>query len=371
MSGNIVEVHVRLLCDQKVREARIKLYSGHEHSRFVQVHSGQSIQAAINKASPGTTIFVGPGTYAEQLTINKDDISLIGSGAVLTPPAKFKHNTCTGYFGPLPDGAPSQAGICVTGSQLQLAPYDLEHKKVLSVGQPVNNVLISGMEVSGFVGADIAVVGAQGTRIIGNELSQSTIYGLLTVGSTNSYVAHNKVVTTLASFVGICQDNLGSIEVEQNYVSGHFVGLCVQTSGANIHDNTCEGNCIGAYVDPHISGVQLLDNHITGPTVAGCPAVYGIILDGASDTLVKGNSIHGERLNGAAAGIAIYDDPCDGSFGPSLSCDVNPTPANATGDIVIDNKLSNNDVDILVAAFGNNIVRKNRCSSSSPAGLCS
>jgi hypothetical protein len=326
---------------------------------------------AIDKASPGTVIFVEAGTYAEQLTINMDDISLIGHGAVLTPPSKFKHNTCSGLFGPLPNGSPSQAGICVTGSQVKLAPFDLEHRKVLSVGHPVNNVLISGMHVKGFVGADIAVVGAQGARIVGNELSQSTIYGLLTVGSTNSYIARNKVVTTLASFVGICQDNLGSIEVEQNYLSGHFIAFCVQTSGANIHDNTCEGNCIGAYVDPHISGAQLLNNHITGPTASGCPAVYGIILDGASDTLVKGNSIHGELAGGTAAGIAMYDDPCDGSFGPSLSCDVNPTPSNATGNIIIDNTLADNDVDILVAAVGNNVVKKNHCSTSSPPGLCS
>ena len=296
---------------------------------------------------------------------------MIGHGAVLTPPSKFKHNICTGFFGPLPDGSRSQAGICVTGSQVQLAPYDVEHRKVLSVGHPVNNVLISGMHVKGFAGADIAVVGAQGTRIVGNELSQSTVYGLLTVGSTNIYIARNKVVTTLGSFVGICQDNLGSIEVEQNYLSGHFIGLCVQTNGANIHDNTCEGNCIGAYVDPHISGVQLLNNHITGPTASGCPAVDGIVLDGASDTLVKGNYIHGELAAGTAAGIAIFDDPCDGPPGSDLSCDVNPTPANATGNIIIGNTLTDNDVDILVAAVGNNVVKKNHCSSSSPPGLCS
>lgn len=327
---------------------------------------------AINEASPGTVIFVEAGTYAEQLTINKDDLCLIGHGAVLTPPSKFRHNTCSGLFGPLPDGSQSQAGICVTGSQVQLDQFKLEHRRVLSVGKPVNNVLIAGMHVKGFVGADIAVVGGQGARIIDNDLSDSTIYGLLTVGSTNTYVARNRVVTTVPDFVGMCQDNQGSIEVEHNYLSGHFIALCVQTSGANIHDNSCEGNCVGAYVDPHISGVQLVNNHITGPTVPGCPLVMGIVLDGSSDTLVKGNSIQNELANGTAAGIGIFDDPCDGSFGgPSLSCTVNPAPANATGNIVIDNTFMNNDVDILVAAAGSNIVKENHCSSSSPPGLCS
>lgn len=179
-------------------------------------------------------------------------------------------------------------------------------------------------------------------------------------------------MTTLPDFVGICQDNLGSIELEHNYLSGHFIALCIQTSGANVHDNTLEGNCVGAYVDPHISGVQLVNNHITGPTAPGCPLVQGIVLDGSTDTLVKGNFISGQLADGAAAGIGIYDDPCDGSFGgPSLSCTYNPAVANATGNIVIDNTLTDNDLDILVAAVGNNVIRQNHCSSSSPPGLCS
>ena len=345
---------------------------GHKHSHFAYVHSGESIQSAINKASPGTVIFVEAGTYAEQLTINKNDICLIGHEAVLTSPSKFTHNTCSGLFGPLPNGSPSQAGICVTGSQVQLERFKLEHRKVLSVGNPVNNVLIAGMHVNGFDGADIAVVGAQGAHIIDNDLSDSTIYGLLTVGSTNTYIARNRIVTTVSDFVGMCQDNEGSIEVEQNYLSGHFIALCVQTSGANIHDNTCEGNCIGTYVDPHINGAQLVNNHITAPTAPGCPVVGGIVLDGASDTLVKGNLISGELLNGTAAGIGVYDDPCDGSLaGPSLSCMADPSPANATGNIIVDNTFTDNDVDILMAAVGSNIIEKNSCSSSSPPGLCS
>jgi pectin methylesterase-like acyl-CoA thioesterase len=64
--------------------------SAHGDTKFVR--PGQSIQAAIDMANPGDRILVPPGTYAEQLTIDKDGIDLIGLGATLVPPASAAHN---------------------------------------------------------------------------------------------------------------------------------------------------------------------------------------------------------------------------------------------------------------------------------------
>lgn len=44
---------------------------------------GESIQAAIQIASPGSTLHLGPGTFVEQLTINKS-VTLVGAGSGVT-----------------------------------------------------------------------------------------------------------------------------------------------------------------------------------------------------------------------------------------------------------------------------------------------
>ena len=43
------------------------------------VHNGSSIQAAVNAATDGETIFIEPGIYNEAIVVNKPGIQLIGS----------------------------------------------------------------------------------------------------------------------------------------------------------------------------------------------------------------------------------------------------------------------------------------------------
>jgi parallel beta-helix repeat protein len=59
----------------------------------VVVSEGESIQAAINSAAPGDTIFVKNGTYSEQILVNKS-VSLIGEsilGVILDGKGKYTY----------------------------------------------------------------------------------------------------------------------------------------------------------------------------------------------------------------------------------------------------------------------------------------
>lgn len=108
------------------------------------VRPGHSIQEAIDKARPGDRIVVEAGTYEEQLVIKTDGISLIGNGAILVPPHTPVPNLCTGLSEI--EGNKTEAGICIHGEDIVLAPYQLDHRKIISVGSYVKDVHVVALK---------------------------------------------------------------------------------------------------------------------------------------------------------------------------------------------------------------------------------
>lgn len=333
----------------------------HDGAKTKYVWPHQSIQAAINGAKSGTTIYVKPGTYYEQLTITTSGISLIGVNAVLVPPKKWASNTCTGLSGPDPAGLPTQAGICVSGSNVDLLPFPgQEHRKVRSVGRLIKDVVIQGFTVKEFTGQNIAFVGAKDCRATKNLLVDGATYGFLTVGSINT-VAENNVVTSKKAplnFIGLCMDDQSNPRVASNDISKYVIALCVQTNGARVRNNKVRDSCVGAFVDPGIKGAKVVGNYISSLNPActfGLSA--GILVNGAQNTLVKENHVEGQKLDKKGAGIVVVDDAASGSV--------------ASGNVITHNVLKYNDVDIFVNTTGKgNVFPKNSCTTSVPAGLC-
>ncbi|KAK5054703.1 hypothetical protein LTR84_001595 [Exophiala bonariae] len=339
--------------------------TGSGHGNPIYVSNGQSIQSAIASAPPGSQIIVTAGTYAEQLTIKTDGITLVGHGAILTPPASPTQNECTGLAGP-----DTNAGICIVGSQVALADFVVEHRKVISVGRRVKNVAVTGFDVRGFSGPSITAVGGENVAITGNHLFDGAQYGALSVGSLGSTIDNNAIESTGdLKFIGICMDdNLGGgVTVKQNTIQGYVIALCIQTNHAQVSNNDATNCCIGASLDPSIDGIQLTANHF-GPTDPRCaqgdppPGAYGVLIAGSINAVVKGNVIEGFTVAGGAPGaesaaIVVLDDVFTN------------TGALATDNIITGNVLRNNDYDIAVLTNGTgNVVQGNVCTT--PPELC-
>ena len=105
------------------------------------VNPGQSIQAAVDAASPGDTIVVRAGEYYESVTIRKDGLTLRAQGNVTLEPPYYGSSEC--YLAGL------DVGICVM-------PVDFESG---SYTNRVRDVTITGFRIAGFAGNGVFGVG--------------------------------------------------------------------------------------------------------------------------------------------------------------------------------------------------------------------
>ncbi|PPJ59444.1 hypothetical protein CBER1_02454 [Cercospora berteroae] len=285
----------------------------------------------------GDCIHVAKGTYNEQLLIKKDGITSIGHDAQLAPPSSFNTNPCTGVMGP-----DSQAGICIAGKGIKLAPFiGFEHQKVLSVQKPVK-----GISVSGF------------------KLDNGAIYGFLAAGSKKTTITNNKIkMPSTLGFIALCVDDFRDAQAIGNHLSTYGIGLCVQTNGAQLRKNIITNTCAGAFIDPCTDGAVLSENTITNGN-AMCPnGTAGIVIDDATNTKVTKNIIKDQT----ASGVAILDDPCTAG---GLACSTRPGQAAiASNNVVKNNVFQNNTFDIFVGSTGTgNVATRNQCTS--PPDLC-
>lgn len=339
------------------------------YGRTIYVKAGQKIQKAIRSASPGSEIVVAPGTYKEQLLITKDGIRLRGQeGAILSPPDSAVRNVCSGTC-----GSGTQAGICIAGSGIVSDTFISEHRKVVSVKRTVKDVSVSGFQVQGFNGANILALGAERTRIETNKLIDGASYGFLASGSKDTVVEGNTITSSNPAAPGIiamCMDNFSGAYGSNNAITFYVIGLCLQTDYAELRDNDVSYNCRAAFADPYVKGVRIVNNHLHNSYNA-CAAFgsYAVTLAGTTGALVQGNLIEEIHNDGPAGGVYVLDDPCtDGS----LACADHPgVLVVAKGNKVVGNEFANNDLDIQNDSKGRgNVFKRNRCSSSTPDGLC-
>jgi hypothetical protein len=316
-----------------------------------RVFPGDSIQAAIDGASPGDTILVEPGMYQETgnadfgLRITTDNLRLIG-----------KVNRGQGEAGKvrLVQFGTQQIGIyaapvgCGPGKGVGECPDELR-----------------GFEIRGFTVEDFPSNGIQtrfvnGFKIIRNESARNLNNGIYPTISANGLVQNNEFYGALDTAMWVAASE--NVRVIGNDVYGSPIGLEISVSNnVLVQQNDIHHNTVGVGLfHPNAAGNAQLsemenwviknnnvyDNNLPNPAPpgsfqGGLPPGVGILLLGVSNHVIEKNTVVGNDF----AGIAVLGWCTATSLGdPKRNCINDPPQADpsANNNLISLNKLSDN-----------------------------
>lgn len=337
---------------------------------------GQSIQAAVDAASPGDTIQLEPGVYRESVTITTNDITLRGAGSgpggtLLMPPATLPDNFCAQVP---PDPGTHGGGICVFGAFDPVTGTLTSH---------VTGVRVTGIQLADWPGDGVGAFGTDHLRVDHVTVTGTGVYGVAVLASTYGLVDHNTITGIQAAggagiLLGVLPDS--HVAVTGNDVSNAKTGIHMYDVGdVTLTGNTSHGNCQGmAVIDDNlpqdglpadygnilIAGNRLIANNAVCPAVPAArqPVTQGsgLLMVGTSRTVVSGNTITGNAGDSSTSGGILLSSGTPAG-GPDESDDAivgNFVRGNQPGDLMWDQQGS------AIEFAGNS------CQVSSPGGLC-
>src|SRR5215468_5879834 len=239
------------------------------------VRPGQSIQAAVDAASPGDTILVEPGIYAEPgvacpanpaqtcgVAITKDGISLIGltegqRQVVLVNPG----------------GQDVGVQVAKTGDPACLS----------DPAKTVHGSLVRGLTVSGFGSDGLDVVCADNWRVTRVRAVGDAEYGIFPSLSGPGRVDHS--FASGANDTGIYVGQSHNVRDDHNLVRGNnSFGIIVANLCSAFHLSPAQ--CAALGIDPNPDGNHIVFNKVTGngaspsPLLAPLPGA-DLLWDGA------------------------------------------------------------------------------------------
>lgn len=327
---------------------------------------GESIQQAVDRAHPGDTILLAPGTYRGSVLITVPGLTLRGAGGatVITPAAGAGSHGSTRAGAVEPAGGDCSApgnGICVLGT----------------AGHRVMNVVIESLTVSGF--AENGISGSETDRMTVRDVlvEHNGGEGISQEKSTRGQVVADQArdngqagifVTNIANGKGGAIDTEGAVIADNTMTGNRFGADLRRARNLTFQDNVVTGNCSGVFVvgDDGVprGGALTVRSNQVNTNNKYCPAAgrlpylqgVGIVLTGVEDTVLTGNRIAGN----------VGASPMSGGIVLSRSLKGGPDTNNTViGNAVVGNR----PADVADRDGGpGNIFTGNVCHTLEPAG---
>jgi parallel beta-helix repeat protein len=283
-------------------------------------HDFTTIQAAVNAANPGDTIKVEPGTYQEQVTVSKNNLSLMalpanrdGTKVTIQAPASG-----------------SGALVDISGQQVTLKGFWLEGLNRLTISYGVflhdgGSGTVAGNNIAHLLGPTTAQAGygifANTTgqvTINGNTITNYHKGGIVVEGGAQARVVNNQVIGD-GPTGALAQNGIQIGDFPANSTDPYNM---LQVAQALVKNNTVTGNIYantaidgfesgGILIVNQVGNVQVLKNSLTGNQ-------DGLFLSDVAGLDIERNDASGNTADGI---LMVADRIGDPRTGNSLTYD--------------------------------------------------
>ena len=333
-------------------------------AKVIKVSPGQSIQAAVDKAGPGDTVQIAPGTYTSSSTecpprpsrvcavsVTKDDVSIVGKqgghggGVVL-------------------EAEPGQNEGIAVGREVSGAAC-LEDPSLRVQGS-----LVKGITVKGFEDDGVLLSCVQDWRITRVAAVENEEYGIFP-----SHVFDGRLDHSFASGANDTGHYIGqsfNSRVDHNVATGNVSGFELENStGIRADHNLSFGNTGGIlsfdlpFLDAKVNSGNEIDHNVvthnnrentcTDPedTVCLVPPGTGILLMATDENKVKANVVTGNDSYGIAVANICLAQELPEEVCAALDIEPNPDHNSVISNLVLGN--GNNPAPSLPPVFAKDL----------------
>lgn len=263
-----------------------------------------TIQAAINIASEGDTVFVRNGTYLENIVVNKT-LSIIGEETTTT----------------IVDGSgKNQSVIEIVGDNITLSDFTVQNSSQAS-GTSYAGVKISGSGctvTASYISKTkigILVASSEACRLLGNIIRESgqgiAIYDSSEVSvSTNNFTANTVGISLAWSSNNTIMNN----QIANSSLGGHGIALLSNSTNNTIVNNNIAHNYHGIWLSGSTQNI-ILENTILNNMLLGIE-----LSTSPNNTFYHNNLINNPtQVVTDNTSICIWDDGCEGNYWSSYN----------------------------------------------------